>query len=156
MKYIFYTLLCLFCASQVAAVEPDEILSDPALEARAREISTGVRCVVCQNEPIDTSNASVAKDLRLLVRERLLAGDTNTQVEAFLVARYGDYVLFRPPFRGATYVLWFAPIVIFGFGLIAVIRAVRCPGASPTLDQLSDDELATLSKIISSKDDGTA
>lgn len=156
MKRVFCLLLCLFCASSVAAVEPDEVLSDPVLEARAREISAGVRCVVCQNEPIDTSNASVAKDLRLLVRERLLAGDTNAEVEAFLVARYGEYVLFRPPFRGATYVLWLAPIGIFGIGLFAVIRAVRRPGAAPALGQLSEEELARLSQIMSSKDDGTA
>jgi cytochrome c-type biogenesis protein CcmH len=156
MKRIVYILLLMFCATQVVAVEPDEILSDPVLEARAREISAGVRCVVCQNEPIDTSNASVAKDLRLLVRERLLAGDTNAEVEAFLVARYGDYVLFRPPFRGATYVLWFAPVLIFSIGLLAVTRAVRNRSTAPAFDQLSDEELARLSQIMSAKDDDTA
>lgn len=156
MRNIVYLFFFLFCATQVSAVEPDEILPDLALETRAREISAGVRCVVCQNEPIDTSNASVAKDLRLLVRERLLAGDTNAEVEAFLVARYGDYVLFRPPFRGATYILWFAPLLIFSIGLFAVVRAIRSPGAAPAFAQLSNEESARLSQIMSTKDDETA
>ena len=153
MKRLFCVLICLICASQVIAVEPDEILSDPVLEERAREISAGVRCVVCQNEPIDTSNASVAKDLRLLVRERLVAGDTNAEVEAFLVARYGEYVLFRPPFRAATYALWLAPALIFLIGLVAVIRVVRRPSAAPKLDALSPSEMERLSEIMQSKDE---
>ena len=94
-------LLCLI-AAPVFAVEPDEILDDPALEERARVISAQVRCVVCQNEPIDSSNAGVARDLRLLIRERLVAGDTNDEVYAYLVARYGDFVLFKPPFKPST------------------------------------------------------
>ena len=102
------------------AVEPDEILDDPVLEERAREISAYVRCVVCQNEPIDSSNAGVARDLRLLVRERLVAGDSNEEVYDFLVARYGDYVLFKPPFKPSTYALWLAPVFIIGVGGVAV------------------------------------
>ena len=101
------------------AVEPDEILVDPVLEERARAISKQVRCVVCQNQDIDSSNAGVARDLRLLVRERLVAGDTDQQVMDFLVARYGDYVLFNPPWKPSTYILWVAPIVILGLGGIA-------------------------------------
>ena len=101
------------------AVEPDEILVDPVLEERARAISKQVRCVVCQNQDIDSSNAGVARDLRLLVRERLVAGDTDQQVLDFLVARYGDYVLFNPPWKPSTYILWVAPIVILGLGGIA-------------------------------------
>ena len=101
------------------AVEPDEILADPVLEERARAISKQVRCVVCQNQDIDSSNAGVARDLRLLVRERLVAGDTDQQVMDFLVARYGDYVLFNPPWKPSTYILWVAPIVILGLGGIA-------------------------------------
>jgi len=151
MKRLFCILICLTFASQVIAVEPDEILSDPILEERAREISAGVRCVVCQNEPIDTSNASVAKDLRLLVRERLVAGDTNAEVEAFLVARYGEYVLFRPPFRAATYALWLAPALIFFIGLLAVIRVVRRPSSAPKVDALSPAEMERLSEIMQSK-----
>ncbi|WP_050605725.1 cytochrome c-type biogenesis protein [Ruegeria sp. 6PALISEP08] len=101
------------------AVEPDEILADPVLEERARAISKQVRCVVCQNQDIDSSNAGVARDLRLLVRERLVAGDSDQQVMDFLVARYGDYVLFNPPWKPSTYILWVAPIVILGLGGIA-------------------------------------
>ncbi len=101
------------------AVEPDEILADPVLEERARAISKQVRCVVCQNQDIDSSNAGVARDLRLLVRERLVAGDSDQQVLDFLVARYGDYVLFNPPWKPSTYILWVAPIVILGLGGIA-------------------------------------
>ncbi|NOD78517.1 cytochrome c-type biogenesis protein [Ruegeria sp. HKCCD4332] len=101
------------------AVEPDEILADPVLEERARAISKQVRCVVCQNQDIDSSNAGVARDLRLLVRERLVAGDTDQQVLDFLVARYGDYVLFNPPWKPSTYILWVAPFVILGLGGIA-------------------------------------
>ncbi|NOE20461.1 cytochrome c-type biogenesis protein CcmH [Ruegeria atlantica] len=101
------------------AVEPDEILVDPVLEERARAISKQVRCVVCQNQDIDSSNAGVARDLRLLVRERLVAGDSDQQVMDFLVARYGDYVLFNPPWKPSTYILWVAPIVILGLGGIA-------------------------------------
>lgn len=89
-------LVLMLCATTANAVEPDEILSDPTLEARARAISADLRCVVCQNEPIDTSNAGVARDLRLLVRERLVEGDTDKQVFEYVVARYGDYVLFKP------------------------------------------------------------
>ncbi|MBD3626428.1 MAG: cytochrome c-type biogenesis protein CcmH [Rhodobacteraceae bacterium] len=102
------------------AVEPDEILDDPALEARARDISKDLRCVVCQNQDIDGSNAGVARDLRLLVRERLVAGDTDAEVMEFVRARYGDYVLLKPPFKPETYALWLAPafLVLFGAGLL--------------------------------------
>jgi cytochrome c-type biogenesis protein CcmH len=155
MKRILF-ILCMLIATQAAAVEPDEILSDPVLEQRARDISAGVRCVVCQNEPIDTSNASVAKDLRVLVRERLVAGDTNAEVEAFLVARYGDYVLFRPPFRPATYVLWFAPVFIFGLGLVALSRTVRRRGAAPPQAALTQVELGRLADLAAAKDDRTS
>lgn len=123
----FFLILCLL-AAPVFAVEPDEILDDPVLEQRAREISKNVRCVVCQNEPIDSSNAGVARDLRLLIRERLVAGDTNAQVEQYLVARYGDFVLFKPPFKPTTYALWLAPFALFGLGgLAAYLAFVRRP-----------------------------
>lgn len=94
------------------AVEPDEVLDDPALEARALEISRNLRCVVCQSQSIDDSNAPLAKDMRILVRERLVAGDTNAEVYDYLVARYGDYVLLRPPVQSNTVALWIAPGVI--------------------------------------------
>ena len=100
------------------AVEPDEVLADPALEERAREISKELRCVVCQNQSIDDSHADIARDMRLVVRERLVAGDSDTQVVDFMVSRYGDYVLLRPPFQTNTLALWIGP------PLLAVIVAV--------------------------------
>lgn len=118
-------LAFILCASAVGAVEPDEILSDPILEARARDISADLRCVVCQNEPIDTSNAGVARDLRLLVRERLIAGDTNEQVFEYVVARYGDYVLLNPPWKSTTYVLWLNPAFLAFFGVFLVVGIFR-------------------------------
>jgi len=110
------------------AVEPDEILADPALEARARAISAQVRCVVCQNESIDTSNAGIARDLRILIRERLTAGDTDRQILDFLVARYGDFVLLKPPFKPETYALWFAPFLIMAAGAAGIVVMVRRTG----------------------------
>jgi cytochrome c-type biogenesis protein CcmH len=107
------------------AVNPDEMLADPALEARAREISQGLRCVVCQNESIDESNADLAGDLRRLVRERLVAGDSDEQVVQFIVDRYGDFVLLRPPVKPATYPLWAAPVVIPVIAAVIIIMYLR-------------------------------
>lgn len=112
--------IILFSAVPSLAVNPDEVLPDPVLESRARAISSEVRCLVCQNESIDSSNAELAKDLRLIVRERLVAGDSDQQVFDYLVARYGDFVLLRPPVRPETYVLWFGPAVVFVLGVVVV------------------------------------
>lgn len=129
-------------ALPAVAVEPDEMLLDPDLESRARAISKELRCVVCQNQDIDSSNAGVARDLRILVRERLKAGDDDQEVIAFIQARYGDYVLMRPPFKPTTYVLWLAPPT---FGLIALVagwlvlsgyRSRRRPDALSKEDEL--------------------
>ncbi len=109
----------------VAAVSPDEQLSDPKLEARAREVSKELRCMVCQNESIDDSDAELAKDLRMLVRKRILAGDTNAEVKQYLVARYGEFVLMKPPFQPATWLLWLGPGVILLGGGIGVILFLR-------------------------------
>ena len=101
------------------ALLPDEILADKALEKRARELSAGLRCLVCQNQSIDDSDAPLARDLRLLVRERLVAGDSNSEVRDFVVARYGDFVLLKPPFSPATFLLWAMPLLaLFGAGVI--------------------------------------
>lgn len=94
------------------AIEPDEILADPALEARARALSEGLRCLVCQNQSIDDSNAPLARDLRLLLRERLKAGDSDAQAIDFIVARYGDFVLLRPRFTPETWILWLGPFAL--------------------------------------------
>lgn len=106
--------------SAAMAVEPDEVLDDPVLEERAIKISRNLRCVVCQSQSIDDSNAPLAKDMRIIVRERLVAGDSDEEVYEFLVSRYGDYVLLRPPMQGNTLVLWFAPILIFTIASLAV------------------------------------
>ncbi|WP_207485615.1 cytochrome c-type biogenesis protein [Arenibaculum pallidiluteum] len=107
------------------AVQPDEVLPDPAQEARAREISRELRCLVCQNQSIDDSNAPLARDLRVIVRERITAGDTDTQVLDFVVGRYGDFVLLRPPFKPETLALWLGPAAILAAGLCGVLIFLR-------------------------------
>jgi cytochrome c-type biogenesis protein CcmH len=107
------------------AVEPDEVLQDPALEARARTISEGLRCLVCQNQSIDDSEAPLAKDLRLLVRERLKAGDSNEQIVDFIVARYGEFVLLKPRFETHTLLLWLATPAVFLAALLIIALAYR-------------------------------
>ncbi|WP_421883277.1 cytochrome c-type biogenesis protein [Pacificispira sp.] len=112
--------LGLLAATPGMAVLPDEILDDPALEARAREISKDIRCLVCQNQSIDDSNADLARDLRIIVRERLVAGDSNAEVKRYLVDRYGDYVLLTPPMALGTILLWVGPFAFVAFGAVAV------------------------------------
>ncbi|WP_306043810.1 cytochrome c-type biogenesis protein [Mameliella sp. MMSF_3455] len=119
MRAVVIAALLVLLPILAQAVEPDEILADPALEARAREISKQLRCVVCQNQDIDSSNAGVARDLRLLVRERLTAGDSNVEVVDYVHARFGDFVLFKPPFTRRTAVLWLAPLVLVAAALLA-------------------------------------
>jgi cytochrome c-type biogenesis protein CcmH len=124
MTRVVLLLLCL--ATQAMAVQPDEILPDAALEARARALSRELRCVQCQSESIEDSNASIARDLRLLVRERLVAGDTDAQVRAYLVARFGEFVLLNPTVQGLNWLLWLAgPAMLMAGAGIAVISTRR-------------------------------
>ena len=137
------------------AVEPDEILDDPVLEARARAISKNLRCLVCQNQSIDDSNAPLARDLRIIVRERLVDGDSDDDVYAFVTARYGDYVLLQPPVKPATYLLWAAPILaLLGGGILiagAVRRRRRAPApAAPAA--LSEDERRRVAALLDDDD----
>jgi cytochrome c-type biogenesis protein CcmH len=126
MKFIWCTLLFLFVASASAfAVQPDEVLPDPALEARARALSQELRCLVCQNQSIDDSDALLARDLRLLLRERLKNGDSDKQVLDFLVARYGEFVLLRPPLGWNTILLWLTPGLLLAAGVIALGAAAH-------------------------------
>ena len=118
-------LLLALTAAGAWAIQPNEVLADPALETRAREIGKELRCLVCQNQSIDDSDADLARDLRVLVRERLQAGDSDGQVIDYLVSRYGDFVLLRPPLKPATYVLWFGPVLILACAFIAVIFFYR-------------------------------
>jgi len=140
-------ILCLL-ASPALAVQPDEILDDPVLEGRARQLSKGLRCLVCRNESIDESNADLARDLRLLVRERLVAGDSDKQAVAFIVDRYGEYVLLKPTATGSSILLWLAgPLMLLtGLGIGATYLRRRSKVAAPTA--LSDDEKAQLEKIL--------
>jgi cytochrome c-type biogenesis protein CcmH len=129
------------------AVEPSEVLKDPVLEARARDISAGLRCLVCQNQSIDDSNAPLAADLRVLIRERLTAGDSNQQAVDYLVARYGAFILLKPEFAWHTALLWLAPLValLFGIGLALAIYRRRLAPVRP----LDAEEEASLRRALS-------
>jgi cytochrome c-type biogenesis protein CcmH len=132
MRRFFYTAALLLLTMPAFAVQPDEVLSEPALEARARVLSKTLRCMVCQNESIDDSNAPLARDLRILVRERIKAGDSDAQVRNFLVARYGEFVLLEPRLRPQTILLWGIPaIVLLGGGAVLVYSLSRRHRASP-------------------------
>ena len=146
MRVLAFILLLI--ASPVWAVEPDEMLTDPELEERARILSQGLRCPVCRNESIDESNAILAKELRVVLRERLVAGDTDQQAVDFMVTRYGEFVLLRPDASGVNLILWLAApgllIAALGVGWVT-IRKRR-----PVDDQLSDAEKAELDEILRS------
>jgi cytochrome c-type biogenesis protein CcmH len=148
-------LLALLAAfgSRALAVEPGERLADPALEARARAISKELRCLVCQNESIDDSNAALAHDLRVLLRERLTAGDSDQQVRDFLVRRYGQFVLLRPPVEPATYVLWFGPFAVLAAGAAGIALYIRRRASGePPPAPLDDSERRRLARLL--KEDG--
>lgn len=143
-------ILLAACAMPVAAVQPDEVLADPALEERARDISEGLRCLVCRNESIDESNAPLARDLRLLVRERLVAGDSDLEVVDFVVDRYGEYVLLNPTASGANLILWLAGPAMFlvACGIGAAYLRSRRASAAPQDDGLSAEETRRLDEIL--------
>ena len=146
MRYLILVLSLLLAAPSYA-VQPDEVLDDPILEQRAREISKEVRCLVCRNESIDDSSAGLARDLRLLVRERVVAGDSNGEVKDYLVQRYGEFVLLKPVFSIANAALWIAGPLLFVIGLIVSIYYIR--SRSPVQAQaLSAEEKAELDRIL--------
>ena len=140
----------LWAVPVVAGPQPDEILADPVLEARARAISRDLRCVVCRNESIDDSNAPLARDMRLMVRERLVDGDSDAEVMDFIVARYGEFVLLRPQMQGANLILWIAAPVMFLLALgTALIYLRRREGASePAVQKLTPEEEARLKDLL--------
>ena len=144
MKH-YMLALALLWSGTAFAVEPREMLKDPALEARAREVSKELRCVVCQNENIDESNAEIAHDMRLLVRERLTAGDTNEQIVGYLVTRYGDYVRLLPRFAPSTLILWFGPLAVLLIGGFVVVSRLK-QGGQPAAP-LSPEEEAHLAAL---------
>ncbi|MCW5732473.1 MAG: cytochrome c-type biogenesis protein CcmH [Enhydrobacter sp.] len=148
MRRLVRVAALLLACSPAFATEPSEMLKDPALEARAREIGRALRCVVCQNQAIDDSNAEVARDMRRAVRERLAAGDRDEAVMAFMTARYGDYVLLKPPFKPGTLVLWLGgPLVLLlaGGALLLAARKRRAPEPPAPL---SEEERARVDALL--------
>ena len=140
--------LMLFVLAPAGAVEPSEVLDDPVLEARARDLSQNLRCLVCQNQSIDDSNADLARDLRIIVRQRLVAGDSDDEVTQYLVDRYGEYVLLRPPVRGSTYLLWFGPFALLLVGGGALLFAARRRRIGVAAQGLSAEEQSRLSELL--------
>ncbi|GGO52063.1 cytochrome c-type biogenesis protein CcmH [Roseovarius pacificus] len=150
MKRLILSLALCLLAAPVWAVQPDEVLDDPQLEQRARDISAGLRCLVCRNESIDDSNAGLARDLRLLVRERLVAGDSDDEVVEFIVDRYGEYVLLNPRATGSNLVLWLAgpAMLLVGAGLGWTYLRRRERAEEGRLEPLSDQEAERLREIM--------
>ncbi|MBZ6076430.1 cytochrome c-type biogenesis protein [Microvirga puerhi] len=147
MQRVLLLIAALVLGGSALAVQPDEVMKNPVLEHRAREISAGLRCMVCQNQSIDDSDAQLARDLRILVRERLAAGDTDQQVRDFLVQRYGEFVLLKPAFRAHTLLLWLAPFLVLILGALgAVIHLRRRPKANAALDEEERQALEALLK----------
>jgi len=127
------------------AVQPDEMMKDPALEARARTLSEELRCLVCQNQSIDDSDAPLARDIRVLIRQRIASGESNDAVRSYLVSRYGDFILLKPPFKPETVLLWLSPALVLGAGLAAALFARRGgPRSTPPLSAEEEARLAAL------------
>ena len=146
MRRLLLALTMLALALPALAVQPDEILADPALEARAREITAELRCVVCRNESVDDSNADIARDIRLMVRERLAAGDTNEEAVQYMVDRFGEFVLLNPRATGANLILWVTGPVLLIVGLGIALVAIRRRKPGP--EALSDAEEARLRQLL--------
>jgi cytochrome c-type biogenesis protein CcmH len=151
-------LLAVLASSGAFAVLPDEMLKDPALEQRARDLSQNLRCLVCQNQSIDDSNADLARDLRILVRERLKAGDSDREVLDYLIARYGDFVMLKPPLKASTYLLWFGPLVVFVLAAIGLLvyfrrRQAQFAGAGDAAARLSREERDRLTRLLDGDDE---
>ncbi|PWR22073.1 cytochrome c-type biogenesis protein [Zavarzinia compransoris] len=148
MRRLLIGALFALLALPALAIGVDEPLPDPALEARAREIAKGLRCLVCQNQSIEDSNAPLAADLRRIVRERVSAGDDEAAVQAYLVERYGEWVLLRPPFEPATWALWLGPFVILAAGAGLILLRRRRPAAAEPAAPLSAEERARLDALL--------
>jgi cytochrome c-type biogenesis protein CcmH len=147
VRGLLAALLLLLLLTPAGAVEPGEMLADPVLEARARALSQELRCLVCQNQSIDDSNAELARDLRRVVRERLAAGDTDAQVLAFVQARYGEFALLRPRLGVHTILLWLAPLLLMAGAALYIVRRMRAP-AVPDAAPLSEAEQKRLEELI--------
>ncbi len=145
---LLFILFILFAPLPAFAVNPDEMLADPALESRARTLSAELRCMVCQNQSIDDSNADLAKDLRLLVRERLTDGDSDEQVLNYIVSRYGEFVLLKPRLSAKTVLLWGAPVLLVLVGALSLGVFARRRVGKPTGSVLTEEEQAKLSQLL--------
>ena len=144
-KLLLLLALLASLSGPALAVQPDEVMGDPALEARARALSSELRCLVCQNESIDDSEAPLARDIRILIRERIGKGESNDSVRAYLVSRYGDFILLKPPFKPETLLLWLSPVLTLGLGVAAALYARRhAPRATPRLSEEEEARLAAL------------
>ncbi|MDE3116527.1 MAG: cytochrome c-type biogenesis protein CcmH [Pseudomonadota bacterium] len=141
-------------AGPALAIRPDEMLANPQLEARARQIDKELRCLVCQNESIDDSDADLAHDLRLLVRQRILAGDSDAQAKQYIVARYGDYVLLKPPFDPETWLLWLGPLALFGAAATAATAYFRRSDGAAQAAPLSEEEHVRLAALLDESQPG--
>jgi cytochrome c-type biogenesis protein CcmH len=149
MKALRAALLAalLLAAAAAHAVQPDEVMKDPALEARARALSSELRCMVCQNQSIDDSDASLARDIRLLIRDRIAKGESNDAVRAFLVSRYGDFILLKPPLEPHTLLLWLSAPLTLALGALAIVFAMRRPPEpTPKLTPEEEQSLAALQR----------
>ncbi len=152
LAYLLALLLLLPAVPAPAGVTPDEILDDPVLEARARALGRQLRCLVCQNQSIDDSDADLAKDIRRIVRERLVAGDTDEEIIAFLTARYGDFILLKPPMKPETLALWIGPFLVLGLGTVGVVLFLRRRRGSGEEEEpgLAPEEEARLQRLLGS------
>jgi cytochrome c-type biogenesis protein CcmH len=148
IRRFLLVLALMMAAAPAFAVNPDEMLTDPALEARARTLSAELRCMVCQNQSIDDSNADLAKDLRLLVRERITDGDSDEQVLSYIVSRYGEFVLLKPRFSVRTLLLWGAPVLLLLAGGASLVVFARKRAGKPTGSKLTDEEQAKLAELL--------
>ena len=148
MRRLLLAFVLMLLAAPAFAVNPDEVLADPALEARARALSAELRCMVCQNQSIDDSNADLAKDLRLLVRERISDGDSDEAVLNYIVSRYGEFVLLKPRIGMKTVLLWGAPVLLVTLGGLSLLVFARNRAGKPTGSKLTADEQAKLSELL--------
>ncbi|MFS8057273.1 cytochrome c-type biogenesis protein CcmH [Rhizobium sp. BR 317] len=153
IRRLFLALALLLAPAAAFAVNPDEVLPDKTLETRARTISAELRCMVCQNQSIDDSNADLARDLRLLVRKRLLNGDSDQQVLDYIVSRYGEFVLLKPRLEWTTLLLWASPILLLGCSMVPVVVARSTRRRSPPDAKLTDDERSKLEKLLAEAGD---
>ena len=143
-----FAAVAILYSSSAFAVLPDEMLNDKSEEARALALSKNLRCVVCQNQNIDDSAAPIARDMRLLLRERIAAGDTDQQAVSYLVQRYGNYVLLKPPFQADTWLLWFTPFGVLLIGGLSLLATLRRRSAMPPIEPLNASERARLAPLL--------